>query len=214
MPSVRITFAMALVAIAVAVAVVLSESPATVLATNAVSPTKTFGEPIAGLSICQANERLPRHTVGLRLSIGAFTGPGVSVRVISDSGVVTSGALAAGWDGQTATIPVRPLARAVAPVRICFASSVSGGERIEVKGAQTRPPQSARTGAGKAIGGRVAVAYLGSGHSSWATRISAVATHMGLGRAWSGTWIVPLVAALMLLAVTLVTRLVARELDE
>ena len=56
------------------------------------------------------------------------------------------------------------------------------------------------------------IEYLRAGRSSWWSLASSVAHRMGLGRAASGTWIVFLVIALMILVATLASRLVLREL--
>jgi hypothetical protein len=214
MPSVKIAFGAGLATTFLAIGIVLTQSPSIVLARNGVSATKAFGDPNAGVIICQGDERLPRNTTAIMLSVGAFTGPKLSLEVFAGPRSVTSGSLGSGWAGQTVTVPVRPVSHAVARVRICFESSPLGSERTEVKGAHSKLRSSARTNFGKAVGGRVAITYLGAGHASWWTRISAVARRMGLGRAWSGTWITLLVAALMLIATALVARLALRELHE
>lgn len=62
------------------------------------------------------------------------------------------------------------------------------------------------------LGGRVGVEYLAAGRGSWWSRLSSVAAHLGLGRAYSGAWIALLVAALMAAVGVLAVRLTAREL--
>ncbi len=214
MPGVKIALVAGLVAIAVALALVLSGSPQVVLATNGVAAPEALAAANAGTSACQAGERLPRGTTAIRLSLGAFTGPAVTVRALSGAAVVASGARGTGWDGQTVTVPVRRAARTIAPVRICFASSSVGGEKMELDGSPAPPASSMRARNGEVLGARLRVEYLGSGHVSWWTLALSVARRMGLGRAWSGTWVVLLVATLMLLAVALCSRLILTELRE
>jgi hypothetical protein len=66
---------------------------------------------------------------------------------------------------------------------------------------------------GQRLPGRIDIEYLGSGQGSWWSRLLPVARHMGLGRAFSGTWIVLLVAAMVAAVGALAGRLVLRELS-
>jgi hypothetical protein len=68
-------------------------------------------------------------------------------------------------------------------------------------------------GAPKALPGRLGIEYLAPSHGSWWSRLLSVARHFGLGRAYSGTWIALLVAALMAAVVVLAVRLSLRELQ-
>jgi hypothetical protein len=219
MRSVQIALVAGLAITGVAVGAVLSESPPTVLAMNSTLKQRLARSSIDSVAACQTNERLPRGTAAIRLSLASFTGPRVTVKVLSGAHVVTAGEHGSAWSGQDVTVPVRAVSHTISPVTICFATAPFYNELI-VYGRHTGNATAARTSrretrAGRvAIPGRVTIEYLGEGHSAWSTLLSTVARHMGLGRAWSGTWIALLVAMTMLVAVGVTARLIVRELDE
>jgi len=213
MRNVKIALAVSLGMTAVAIGLVLSESPVTVLASKSVATNEVVTVNKRSATACQADERLPRGTLAIRLSLGAFTGPRVSVAALSGTRVVTLGERGSGWAGQTVTVPVRAVADAVSPVKICFALTLAGDEPVPLYGSLTGPATAARSGKGEALKGRMAIEYLGAGRSSWLALASSVARRMGLGRAWSGTWVALLVLMLMLADTTLASRLILRELD-
>jgi hypothetical protein len=214
MRSARTALAAGLALTVVAVAFTLSRSPLVVLATSSSSMGESLATGKSSARGCQGGERLPAHTTAIRLSIGAFTGPPMSVAAISPGNrVVSSGERGSGWAGQTVTIPVRPVSHPVAPVRICFAGRIVGGEQLTVFGSRGADKAVARTGGGEPLEGRFRVEYLGKGRASWLSLLGYVAWNMGLGRAWSGTWVSILVLLLMLATAILASRLVIRELD-
>jgi hypothetical protein len=213
MRSVRIALAVGLGVSAAAVCVVLSESPLTVAATNSAA-NEEIAATNRSSNACQTNERLPRGTVAIRLSLGAFTGPKVMVKALSDSRIVASGERGSGWDGQTVTIPVKAVSETISPATICFTIATLRDEEVAAFGKLTRQAIAAHAGNGKALPGRLKIEYLRRGRSSWLTLASSVARRMGLGRAWGGTWIVLLMLTLMLAAIVLASRLMIRELCE
>jgi hypothetical protein len=214
MRSVPSALAAGLALTVVAGAVVLSRSPPAVLATNAITAGTEVAITEGNAKACQADESMPAGTKAIRLSLGAFTGPAVTVKAVSGTRVVTSGKHRSGWDGKTVTIPVRAVPAAVSPVTICFSTPTAKAEEVKLLGSSTKPALAARTGRGEVLGGRIRVEYLGDGHSSWLALLPSVARYMGRGRAWNGIWITVLVAALMLAVTTLASRLIVRELDE
>jgi hypothetical protein len=195
-------------------AVLLWQAPVAVLGSNATraSPYEQLGYTSGTTNACQTAERLPAHTVALRLSLGAFTGSEVTVKVLSGTSVVTSGKRGPGWDGQTVTVPLRALAHTIYPARICFAIPVAG-EQLTLFGSHVAGTAAARARDGEASPGRIRIEYLGKGRSSWLSLVPSVARHIGLGRAWSGIWVAFLIPGLMLLALILASRLIVRELD-
>jgi hypothetical protein len=214
MPTVKVALAAGLLAIAAAVALVLSSSPQAVLATNGVAASETLAAANAGTSACQPDELLPRGTTAIRLSLGAFTGPELTVEARSGAEVVAVGRHGAGWDGQTVTVPVRRVSHTIAPVRICFAISPLLAERASVNGSPAPPGRAVRSSGGDVLSGRMRVEYLGAGRLSWLSRAGSVARRMGLGRAWSGSWVALLVAVLMLLAIAVCSRQILGELGD
>lgn len=214
MRSVQIALVAGLAITGVAIGAVLSESPPTVLARSSISKQEELGRTSTdSVAACQANERLPRGTTAIRLTLAAFTGPRVTVKVLSGAHVVTAGERGSAWSGQDVTVPVRAVSHTVSPVKVCFAA-VPFHNELAVYGRRTGSATAARTSGGDTLAGRVTIEYLGEGHSAWLTHVSTVARHMGLGRAWSGTWVALLVAMLMLGAAGMTARLIVRELDE
>ncbi|HEY4917935.1 MAG TPA: hypothetical protein VIH92_13565 [Solirubrobacteraceae bacterium] len=212
MRGVRQSLAAGLGLTALAVAAVLSRSPVTVLAASGPPPSSEVGLTRRGATACQSDERLPSGTRAIRLSLGAFTGPALSVRATSGIRVLTSGARGSGWDGETVTVPVTEVSRTISPVKVCFAIAKGGGEAVEVLANRIGP--AAVAGEGRPLAGRLTIEYLGRGRSSWLALLPSIATRLGLGRAWGGAWIAVLVAILMLLATILASGLIVRELDE
>jgi hypothetical protein len=199
--------------IAAILAVVLSESPPKVLAANS-----TKAEPVAasgngGIAACQPYERLPPGTTAIRLALAAFLGPRVKVKILSGGHIVASGERGSAWSGHVVTVPLRDALHTTSAVTVCFAT-VPVRDELIVYGSRTRQAIAARTSHGGVLEGRIKLEYLGAGTTSWFSLATAVARHMGLGRAWSGIWIAFFVATLTLAATVLACVLLVREPDE
>jgi hypothetical protein len=211
---VRITLALGLGMTLTAAIAVLSQSPPVVIATNDAPGTEAH----LGLTsttdarVCQGGETLHGGTVAIRFSVYALTGPPVQARVLYGGRTVAFGERGSGWTGAGVTIPIRAAAHSVPAVTVCLAATAPS-EPMPVLGTLTRPAIAAYGKPGHAYLGRMRIVYLGSGHTSWMSLAPTVARRMGLGRAWSGTWAVVLVVALMLGALSLLSALVLRELD-
>jgi len=134
----------------------------------------------------------------------------VVVEVLLGSHVVARGVRGAGWAGGIVTVHLRPLHQAVSDVTVCF-SFRGADERVALWGTRT-PSSVAATSSEGALAGRMRIEYLQPGRSSWWSLVLSVARRMGLGRAWAGTWIALLVAALTAAAATLAMLSSAREL--
>jgi hypothetical protein len=204
-----IAIAAGLIAIAIGVAVTLSRSPLTVARGDSVT-AEPFEEVSKPASYCQAGETLPHGTSAIRLALLPVLGPRVTVTVLSGSRVVTRGARAAGWQGASVSVPVTPVARTVAPVRVCFGLSfMNGGVLLQ---GWPAPPAHATTSRAGPLPGRVGIEYLRPGRRSWWSLAAATARRLGLGRAWSGTGNALLVMALVATLIVLSSWLVIREL--
>ncbi len=214
MRSVRSALAAGLALIVVAGFLVLSQSPLAVIETNSAPLNAELAITASNSSACQSSELVAQGTVAIRVSLGAFTGPGVTVRVFSAGHLLTSGTRGSGWDGAAVTIPVRAVSRTISPVKICFAIPHPDGEGVKLFGYKTPVAVAIHTTAGQALDGRLRIEDLGAGRSSWLTLLSSVAQNMGFGRAWSGIWIVFLVVALMLAVTALASRMILGELHE
>jgi hypothetical protein len=227
MNKVTVTLAVGIALLVLAVAVTLTRSPPRVVRAVAQEVVgrgerRKLGLTASDIAICQANEVLPAGVSGIRLSLRAFYGARVHVVAYSGSTVLAAGRRGADWTAQSVTVPVEPLARASTHVKLCFAIGPNS-EPVAILGAlaPARETAVALTShrltpaaaiAGVPLGGRVGVEYLAAGRGSWWSRLSSVAGHMGLGRAYSGAWIAFLVAALMAAVGVLAVRLTAREL--
>jgi hypothetical protein len=173
-------------------------------------------------TICQTGEVLPAGVTGVRVWLRSPFGPPVRIAVYDGSRTLAQGSRGADWTGDSVTVPVRPLGRTSAHTRLCVTIGPNSelvvlvGGRASSAGAtvSSSPPltPAAVPLAGGRLGGRLGVEYLAAGRDSWWSRALAVARRMGLGRAFSGTWIALLVAALMLATGALAVRLLAREL--
>ncbi len=205
-----LALAIGLLVIAAAAGVTLSHEPLTVARENLPLSHTTLVTTTTPAGACQAHETLPRGTSAIRLGLTTDLGPRVMLQVLSGTRTLTRGAHAPGWDGASVTVPVRPVSRAFAPVKICFQLSSLNGP-VSILGSHTRRAKAARA-AGKPLPGRVHIEYLRSGGRSWWSMADAVSWRLGLGRAASGTWSSLLVMALAGILVVLSSWLVIREL--
>jgi hypothetical protein len=198
----------------VAVVVVIAQFPLTVIAENnaAGMETELGSTKMIDARICQGGETIPRGTVAIRFSLYALTGPPLEVRALHDGRTVRVGTRGSGWTGASVTIPVAEITRSVSPVTLCLAATTAA-EPMLILGRRTGAGAAAYREPGHVGDGRMKIAYLGRGHSSWMSLALSVARHMGLGRAWSGTWVAALVLALMLAALGVVAALVLGEID-
>jgi hypothetical protein len=224
-----ITFVAGAALLAGATAAVLTQAPPRVVLIGApgVKALSRIGASgvyftTGGGRICQQGEVLPRGVSAIRLSIWAFFGTPVNVTVYESSGrAIAEGSRNASWTSDSVTVPVKPLARTTPGVTLCFRFGPNS-EPLEVLGPHTPPAQAAAVWAGgpgaersrpSLIPGRVTVEYLAPGSGSWYSRILSTARRLGLGRAFSGTWIALLVAALMAGVCALAVGLALRDLS-
>jgi hypothetical protein len=207
----RVTLAAGLIVAAIAIGVLLSRTPARRIATNW-HPTPLFlaVTPSGDGAGCQAGELLPAGTTAMRLSLTSQVGPRLSMTVSSGGRVLARGTHGSGWTGWGVSFPLHPVPRTSTPVTVCFSIGHAVGA-VGVLGAHAPVARSVISGS-HSIGGAIRIDYLGPGHSSWLSRVTAIARRMGLGRAWSGTWVAGFVLALMAAATVLLARLAIREL--
>jgi hypothetical protein len=191
----RITLGVGLTVGVAALAVTFSHSPISVARANVAEHTLLETTP-AKIAACQSDEVLPGGISALRLRAYAFTGPRVTVQLFAGGHLIAHGERGSGWTGGAVTVPVNPLPRTTSGVTLCFTFFSNGYESGQLVGEPTSGPLAAR-GAGGSVGGRVMVEYLQPGRSSWWSLARTVARRMGLGHAWSGSWSVLLVLALM-----------------
>jgi hypothetical protein len=210
MTRVKVVLCAGLALSTIAAILTLSHAPSTVAATNGMPRTASLSRRASVTSGCQGNETLPRDTSAIRLGLAVIIGPRVTVRALTGSHLVTWGATGAGWDGSAGTVPVRQVHRALSHVTICFQLSLPTGN-VTVIGAPTNPAVAAIAD-GETLRGRTRIEYLRPGSRSWWSLLAPVIQHMGLGRAWSGTWIVLPIAALIGSCIALASWLVVREL--
>jgi hypothetical protein len=207
---VKVTLGVGIALIAIVGAYTLTRSPPRVVRTN--SPGQALvATTISDLSFCQAGETLPAGVSGIRLAIWAFFGANIHVTASSGSRVLTAGRRGPDWTGSTVTIPVTPLSHPVSPVKVCVDIGPNS-EVLYLMGSEARRSAAAVTNTGEELAGRLGIEYLAAGDRSWWSRILEVARHMGLGHALAGTWVVGLIAALMLAVAGLTLRVALREI--
>ncbi len=203
---VRLALAAALVALGVALGVVLTGSPVTVAGTNGVPVEGTAAYLRGDQTVCQPSGTVPVGTDAVRISFGANAGPTVTVRVLSGSTVVSEGSRDAGWGIGSVTVPVRRVPDTVYDASIC-ATLGAAVETVAAKG------EILATGAGQSVV-RLRMEYLRPGSSSWLALVPSIASHMGIGRAPSGTWVAYLVVALMGVVALIAVRSLLREVQQ
>jgi hypothetical protein len=206
---IKVALAVGLALIALAFVVTLAHAPLTV-ARKGVAAEHTVVSTSKPAAACQGRETLPRGTTALRLSLTAALGPRVAVRVLSGSRVIARGVAQPGWSDASVTVPVQPLPRTVAPVKVCFAMTLMNG-KVVMRGSPSSRKLGATSGK-ESLPGRMSIEYLHPGGSSWWSRATAVAHRLGLGRAASGTWNALLVTALIASFIALSSWLVVKEL--
>ncbi|MGD1058356.1 MAG: hypothetical protein ABR992_13190 [Solirubrobacteraceae bacterium] len=206
------TFAVGVTVLIAVVAYMLTRSPPLVIRAPAAKPSAVLS-PLGGSGeACQAGEVLPAGTTAIRLSLVAYIGARIRLTMYSGSQVVAEGSRGPDWTGTSVTVPVKPLSYSVSNVRLCFDVGPNS-ETIFLFGNETPPGEALTVPTGGQLSGRIDVSYLGAGHGSWWSRILTVARHMGLGRVFSGTWIVLLIVALVAAVGVLAGRLTLRELS-
>jgi hypothetical protein len=206
-----VALAVGLLLMALAIVVTLSRSPLVLAGTNWVPDKGKLAETYSSAQACQTGEVLPVGTSAIRLTLESGVGPHLRVVVLSGAHVLTGGAVGSGWIGSAVTVPVKPVSRATANVRICFTFGRTG-ERVALVGSPTSPATAMRDNEGHALPGRITIEYLRPGHSSWWSLAHTVAIRMGFGRAPSGGWVVLPIIALMGAVVAVSSWLVLREL--
>lgn len=206
-----IALAAGLALTALALALTLSGSP------DAVAPTTVPAHPVEihpklavtqhGASICQQDETLPRATTAIRFSLKALIGPKITVKALAGGKTVTSGERGPGWTAGVVTVPVTRVNRTVTHAKVCLAFALSD-ETVDMEGESASGARAAVAEGGQALPGRMHVEYLRPGNRSWWSLALSMARHIGLGRAWAGTWI----ALLVLVLVAIVLGLTAWQL--
>jgi hypothetical protein len=215
MGPVKIAFMAGLAITLAALVPVLSEAPPRVIEGNAAAAGAEVEIGVTARTdarVCQSGERLPRGATSIRPSLYALTGPPVEVRVDYRGRMVAFGEHGSGWTGTSVTLPIGEVTRTLSPVTVCF-TATQPSEPMLVIGIPTAARVAAYRNPGRPYEGQIKIAYVGAGQVSWLTSALSVARRMGLGRAWSGSWIAVLVGVLMLAALGLVARLIASELD-
>ena len=223
MSKVKIALAVGVVVLAAVAAVALTRAPSRLLRVGVPGGAEAslLANASSDISVCQPGETLPAGVSDIRLSLWAWYGAPVHVRAYSGSRILTEGSRGPDWTSDSVTVPVKPLKRSTSNVKLCFAVGPSsqpvllrGGPSKQLASAATRdsPTPKAAESEDALLRGKVGVEYLAAGQGSWFSRVSTVAKHMGLGRAYAGTWIAFLVAALMAAVGVLAIRLTLREL--
>ncbi len=220
-----VTFAAGGALVAAATAVALTRVPPRVVlvAPAGIKAVGNDGASIIGVTlhdatICQGPETLPAGITAIRVSVWAFLGAPVQVTAYRNSRVLTRGTHDGNWTSDSVTVPVTPLRQRASGVELCF-TFAPNSEPLMLLGPRSPPRLASRiveTIAQRSnrglLQGRVSIEYLAPGSGSWSSRLSAVVRNTGFGRAFSGSWITLLIAALTLGAGALAVRLTLREL--
>lgn len=207
---VKVTLVVGVAILTAVCAFVLTRSPPRVVRAGP-KPSRLITALSGDGEACQTREVMPAGVTAVRLSIGAYVGARIHVAVYSGSRILTEGSRNPDWTGTSVTVPVTPLRESASNVSVCFDISPNN-ESLFLLGRQTAASEGLSLPDGETVPGHLDIEYLGPGQGSWWTRLLPVARRMGLGRAFSGTWIVLLIAAMVAAVGVLAARLVLREL--
>jgi hypothetical protein len=226
MRNVKVMLAVGIALMVAVGALTLTRSPPRVVGVGepgGVAGTSILHTVTGDIAVCQANEVLPGGVSGIRISMWAFFGSQVRVIAYSGSQVLTEGRRGAGWTSDSVTVPVRPVDHATSHVKLCFAlgpnsepvilfGRPASARRKAVILRSGTPAAQVPASDEQALDGGIGIEYLAAGRGPWWSRALSVARQMGLGRAFSGTWIALFLAALMAAVGLLSLRLTLREL--
>lgn len=142
-------------AVAAAAAAAAAPAGARVLATNGVAQDELISNGV-GVMHCQVGERMPRGTRAVQISLHANTGSGpvVAVAALVDERAIAGGVRAAGWNGSSVVVPLRPAPRRPVTVTLCMTTAPEAEVGDYGREGNVEPPP------GQPTGPRVQVAYL------------------------------------------------------
>ena len=201
----RVALACGLTLIAVAVAVALSRSPLVLAGTNGIPASTVVAVTKGGVNTCQNGEAIPQGTTAVRLWMTGNIKPRVSVTVLANSELVSSGVQASGPLGKVTTVPITRVPRALRDAQLCFAVD-PGVEEIDLIGGGAPHPAPGEST------GKMRIEYLRPASGSWWSFAGSIARRMGLGRAPAGRWAFLIPLALMALAAMLASWTILRRL--
>ncbi len=202
MRPVRIALATGLALLALALALTLSRSPAVVAPGRPVPARALVGEAEQASTVCQGDETVPSGTTAMRFTVKALIGPRIEVKALAGSRVFASGERDPGWSGGAVIVPVTRVPQTVSHATICISFPLAD-ESVELIGELTGRARAAVIDDGQPLAGRTSIEYLRPGRRSWWSLALSIARHIGLGRAWAGTWVALLALALMAAALAL-----------
>jgi hypothetical protein len=219
--NVRITLAVGIALVLAVGAFVLTRSPPRVLAANGPSAAGPMYASGGDLQVCQRDETLPAGATAIRLSMWAFLGWKINVKIYEGAHVIAEGRRGPDWTGTSVTVPVKPLDKTVSNVTLCFTTGPNsepelllGSPTTQARAASLLEPgvPAPRARVEGHLPGRIGAEYLASGGGSWWSRIPRVIQRIGFGRSFSGDWIAYLLIALMLAVGAITVRLTLREI--
>jgi hypothetical protein len=206
---IKLTFVVGGALVAIVCAYALTRSPLRVLRAGA-APTVVLTAFYSNGEACQPNEVLPAHVTAIRLSLVAYVAAPVHVKAYSGTRLLTQGSRGSDWTGTSVTVPVKPLSHSASDVTLCF-DVAPNSQAIYLFGSEVPASEAMTIYTGQRIPAKLDAEYLAVAKGTWWSRILPVARRMGLGRAFSGTWIVLLIAALVAAVAILAGRLTLRE---
>ena len=150
------------VLLAVALTTALTRAVPVRTGTNETLVTDSLGGTVGRVDVCQDAEPIPAGTGAVRVSLFApnHSGPPLALVATNGRATIGRGTLAAGWSGEAATIPLRPVARGQRPARICV--TIGAAASVVVAGEANADPSTGRsaTATGARLKGRLRFEYL------------------------------------------------------
>jgi hypothetical protein len=170
--------------------------------TNGMLAETPLGGSSGRVVVCQDAELVPASTGAVRVSLNSAgqAGPALAIAAKDGRTTIGRGTLAAGWSGETATIPLRPVTRGKRYARMCVTIGATASVVLE---GEPRPADQPATAAGTPLRGRLRFEYLAPDRRSWWSQSGAIARRMSFGHAIGGSTVALLTALLMLGSATL-----------
>jgi hypothetical protein len=206
--------AIGLLALALALVLTLSHRDQRRAATNAVRAQANVGDDLQGRQVCQAGQLVPAGAAAIHLTAIAYRTPGPEATIVlRRRGQVidrTTALTKAGTPDITA--PIGPTTRELDDVEVCVTFG-TGVPVVAIAGKRVPRMPGMRVDGTPVPAASLPVAYLRSGSESWWSYAPRAAELMGRGRGdWGGRWVVWTTAGLLLAALALVVRTLARVL--
>lgn len=200
----RILLIGGLIALALAIGVHGSQPRPAILGSNGVRPAEFVAVLPADKVLCQSDQRVPRDTGFLAMTIGTYYRAGQPVEVHLRDGegnLLARGRLRRGWQQGAVSLPLdRAISRDIGSARLCLTNR--GKHDIAVAGSASSRGVAARIGR-RFADGRISALYVSSRRQSHFAGAGRIVDAMSVPGLWGDTapWAVVALAGLAVIGV-------------